>query len=58
MYSVGGAMAFDPNIDNALIKELEAAEKQAQETAQIINELKERLAVLVAVGINFKIIYV
>lgn len=51
-------MAFDPNIDNALIKELEAAEKQAQETAQIINELKERLAVLVAVGINFKIIYV
>lgn len=37
------------NTDNALMKELEEAEKEAQETAKIIFELKERLAQLLTV---------
>ncbi|KAJ8943935.1 hypothetical protein NQ314_009599 [Rhamnusium bicolor] len=42
----GSTFKFDPAIDAAVLKELEDAEKQAKETAKIINELKTRVAEL------------
>lgn len=43
---VKSAIGYDPNIDAAVIKELEDAEQQAMETARIIYELKQRVAQL------------
>lgn len=45
----GSVFTFDATINNNVLKELEEAERQAKETAKIINELKERVAVLVKV---------
>lgn len=40
---------YDATINNNILRELEEAEQQAKETAKIIYELKERVAVLVKV---------
>lgn len=42
---------YDPTISNNVLRELDEAEKQAKDTAQIIYELKERVAELVKVTI-------
>lgn len=43
------AIGYDRNIDAAVIKELEDAERQAMETAKIIYDLKQRVAQLLSV---------
>ncbi|KAH1002158.1 hypothetical protein HUJ04_008273 [Dendroctonus ponderosae] len=42
----GSVFKFDPKIDAAVLAELEAAEKQAKATAQVITDLKNRVSEL------------
>lgn len=47
----GSVVPYDP-ADAAVLKELEEAEREAKETAKIVNELKQRVGQLLKVRIE------